>query len=92
MQNSIISFYDNSNLNSYKATWKRLFKEKLEKLNLQASNSNDDVWNFTIAEKLKNNKRVDKQKEANTLSDKIQTKTSSTSSLSYQALLNENDY
>lgn len=43
MKEQIINHYDCTNLYNYKAIWRRRLKSDLEKLQLKAANSNEDV-------------------------------------------------
>lgn len=88
MREQIINHYDCTNLNSYKAIQRRYFKGSLEKLQLKAANSNEDVWNSTVVEELKQ-----KRPSANSSESEITTYSSksSTRSLDYQRALTPED-
>ncbi|EIE78817.1 hypothetical protein RO3G_03522 [Rhizopus delemar RA 99-880] len=88
MKEQIINHYDCTNLNSYRAIWRRYFKGSLEKLQLKAANSIEDVWNSIVVEELKQKRSSanSSESEGTPYSSK-----SSTRSLDYQTALTPED-
>lgn len=90
MQLLIIEKYNGSDLKAYKGTWKRLFKNNAEMLNLKFVSGTTDLWTKMVVNKLK--KKTLKNGTETSASQESKASNSSTSSLNYQRVLQENDY